>query len=238
MNILLVNDDGYNSTGINLLKKKLEKYGKIYVMAPATPQSGASHSFNVRGPFEVTKYSDFDYSAGSSPADCVRLATSILNVKFDLVFSGINNGLNVGTDVFYSGTVAAAREALIEGIPAVAISTDTNCFKICDLELDDILKMIFDKKLYSNKYLLNINFPISKFEKSLGVKAAIHGKKLFKTEFIEKDNLYYVGSESISYDTLENSDVYLGIKGYTTIVPIDLDSTDYNALNKINDIIK
>ena len=237
MNILLVNDDGFNSFGINLLKQKLQKYGNIYVMAPAMPQSGASHSFNVKGPFEITKYSDFDYSANASPADCVRLATSILNIKFDLVFSGINNGLNIGTDVFYSGTVAAAREALIEGIPAISISTDTNNFDICDKELESILDLIFYKKIYSDKYLLNINFPTLPHTKSIGIKVAIHGKKVFKTEFIMHDNLCYVDHETITYDKREESDVYLSKLGYITIVPIDLDSTDYKAIKEIEKYI-
>ncbi len=102
------------------------------------------------------------------PADCTRLSLSLLNTDFDIVFSGINNGLNVGTDIIYSGTVSAAREAKISGLPAVAISTDFDAFSIVDQELDALLEYIFSNQLYSKDYILNVNFPTKEFTSSKG----------------------------------------------------------------------
>lgn len=235
LNVLVANDDGINELGIKILAQALNKYANVYVCAPDTGRSAASHSIKINTPITFERVNAIDcaicYQTNGTPADCIRLATSILDVKFDLVFSGINNGLNLGTDIIYSGTVAAAREAHIAYIPSVAISVDRDSFDIAINELDNLLDLIFTKKLYSKEYTLNINFPVSEYKKSMGIKFARQGIKRFKTEFSKNtDGLYYESSNSIMYDKNEDTDVYLAAQGYITIVPIKVDQTNTNVL--------
>lgn len=232
MNFLLVNDDGYNALGINILKKHLKPYGNIYVIAPNVEKSGSSHSFSYCGPFYLTKVCENEYTLNAFPVDCVRLST-VLDVKFDIVFSGINNGLNLGTDIIYSGTLGAAREALIQKIPSIAISTDRNSFEIVEKEIDDVLKLVFDNKLYSDEYILNINFPTSDFKKSVGYRVAKMGKKIFTTTFKKQNDYYESLFEKVEYDKDTETDVYLSLKGYTTIVPLKLNQTDEEKLETL-----
>ncbi|MBQ9125013.1 MAG: 5'/3'-nucleotidase SurE [Acholeplasmatales bacterium] len=238
LNILVCNDDGITARGIDILAKSLKKYGNVYVVAPNGPRSASSHAIYLHKPLlfkHVNVIADCEcYITDGMPADCVRLATSILDIEFDVVFSGVNNGLNVGTDTIYSGTVAVAREAFIEGIPSVAISTDVNCFDIVNNELDNVLEYVFDNKLYSKDYILNINFPTNDFKESKGMKWSNQGIKNFKTHFKKIDEDKYIDCDDyIQYDTNENSDVYLSITGYISLVPLGIDQTNYNKLEEV-----
>lgn len=243
MNILVVNDDGINAVGIKILATKLTKYGNVYVVSPDRGRSAASHKVILHKPLTFEKVDVIDgvecYQTSGMPADCVRLANIILNVDFDVVFSGVNDGLNLGTDIIYSGTCAGAREGVIEGIPGVAVSTDFKSFDIVENELDQVLEMVFENKLYSKEYLLNINFPISKYLESKGVRVARQGDKIFTSIFTEIDkDLYAVTNEEEIHDKNEDTDVYLADQGYITLVPVKIDSTDYKAMEKIYDKIK
>lgn len=120
--ILLTNDDGWDAPGIATLKEVLESFGEVTTVAPATPQSGISHQMTFETPMTLTQFADRDWHLTGTPSDCARVGLTQLGVKFDWVFSGINNGGNLGVDYFVSGTVAAAREATFFGVRAVAIS--------------------------------------------------------------------------------------------------------------------
>ena len=236
LNVLVANDDGINEKGIHILAKALKKYANVYVCAPDSGRSAASHSIKILKPISFERVDMIDgvlcYQTNGTPADCVRLANSLLNVKFDIVFSGINNGLNLGTDIIYSGTVAAAREAHIAYIPSVAISVDRDSFDIAINELEGLLDFIFEKKLYSKEYTLNINFPINEYKKSNGIKFAKQGIKRFKTDFVNVDgDIYKEGPCFIKYDTDEDTDVYLANQGYITIVPLKVDQTNTSVLD-------
>ena len=236
MNILVVNDDGIKAIGIELLAKALKKYGKVYVVAPDRGRSAASHSVILNKPLMFEKVNQIEgvecYQTSGMPADCVRLANIILNVEFDLVVSGVNDGLNLGTDIIYSGTCAGAREGIIEGIPGVAISTDFKSFDIVKNELEKVLELVFNKKLYSKEFLLNINFPISKYTESKGIKVARQGDKIFTSIFTEiEPNIYSVLNEEEIHDTKEDTDVYLADMGYITLVPVKIDHTSYDHIN-------
>lgn len=243
MNLLVVNDDGYDAVGIKKLASHLKKYGKVFVCGPDTGRSASGHSIFLHKPISFKYYGQDDgiewYSVSGMPADCVRLAVALLPVHFDLVFSGINNGLNLGTDIIYSGTVSAAREGHIEGIPAVAISTDFNCFEIVDAELDNLLKFIFDEKLYSASYVLNVNFPTSKFSSSAGYQVCQQGVKSFMSTFSKiKDDLYVENGSVITYDEREDTDVYLSNKGYITFVPLQVEQTKIETLEELKKKVK
>ena len=238
LNVLVANDDGINEKGMEILAKALTKYANVYVCVPDGPRSAFSHSIKILKPITFERVDAIEgiecYKTNGTPADCVRLATSLLNVKFDIVFSGINNGLNLGTDIIYSGTVAAAREAHIAYSPSIAISVDRDSFDIVINELDNLLDLIFSKRLYSSEYTLNINFPTAEYKKSNGIKFARQGIKRFKTEFSKKsDGSYFESSSNIKYDTNEDTDVYLASKGYITLVPIKVDQTNTIVLENL-----
>ena len=242
MNILVVNDDGIKGRGIHILASRLKKYGNVYVVSPDRGRSAASHSVILTKPLTFEKVDEIDgvtcYQTSGMPADCVRLATIILDVDFDVVFSGVNDGLNLGTDIIYSGTCAGAREAVIEGIPGVAISTDFKSFDIVEKEIDNVLELVINKTLYSRNYILNINFPISKFTESKGIKLAKQGDKIFTSIFSEiEPNLYSVVNEEEIHDKREDTDVYLADQGYVTLVPVQVDQTNYEALNRLKELL-
>ena len=230
MNILVVNDDGIGALGITVLANHLKKYGNVVVVAPNTGRSASSHSICIRDSisfiesYKMAGIRAFEISG--MPADCVRLGLSLINVNFDIVFSGINDGLNCATDVFYSGTVAAAREAMFAGLPSVAISTDFKCFDIVEKELDDLLEYIFNNKLYSKDYVLNVNFPNKGYDRSVGYRFTKQGIKLYKTTFVQnKDSNYIEGHSVLTLDSDSDTDVSLGKEGYITFVPLSLDNT-------------
>lgn len=237
-NILVANDDGIDGIGIHILAKALMKYGNVYVCAPNSARSASGHAIMLHKELMFEKVNKIDgaicYITDGMPADCVRLATSVLDVDFDLVVSGVNNGLNVGTDVIYSGTVAAAREAYIEGYNSIAISTDAGSFDIVNNELDNVLEYVINNHLYSKEYILNINFPTKDFSKSKGVKWSHQGIKNFKTHFKMLDNGKYIEfDDSILLDKDQESDVYLSINGYISLVPLGIDQTNYDKLKRV-----
>lgn len=122
MNLLITNDDGYGTNGLNCLIDAAKDFGDVWVVAPAEPQSGVSHRLTRSGTLKLTKISDRNFTLGGTPVDCSRIALSQLKVDFDWVLSGVNHGANLGADTFISGTLAAAREAVIFGVPAIAFS--------------------------------------------------------------------------------------------------------------------
>ena len=243
INILVVNDDGFDALGIKILASKLKKYGNVTIVGPSSHRSASSHAIKIREPISFKAESSIDnikrYSISGYPADTVRLATDLLGIDFDICFSGVNNGLNLGTDIIYSGTVSAAREASIEGICSVALSCDVDCFDIVSNELDSVLEFVFNNKLYSRDYTLNINFPISSYKKSNGFKFAHQGIKRFKTTFIKIENGVYSenGSVIIGDNDIE-SDVYLASLGYITFVPIIVSQTNFEILNILKEKIE
>ena len=227
MNILVVNDDGVFHQGIKILAEELKTYGKVFVVVPHRARSAASHSIVLTRPLSFEKIDDIvegvtTYQTDGKPVDCVRLATSILDVKFDFVFSGVNNGLNIGTDIIYSGTVAAAREGFIEHINSIALSCDRN-FNIVKKEIKNLLKYVFENKIYSTDYTVNINWPTENFNESKGIKFTKQGVKRFKTEYEQnKDGKYVVKEDIITYDKNEDTDVFLASEGYITITYLDV----------------
>lgn len=159
MNILLTNDDGYEAYGINLLAKLLKKYGDVYIVAPKEVMSAKSVSIILNRPIKVVKISKNIYSTDGTPADCVAYGLSSLDVKFDLVVSGINHGHNISYDTMYSGTIGACLQALTYKVPAIAFSCEHN-FEIVEKYFDEVMNYIFNLKLLSPEHLLNVNFPL------------------------------------------------------------------------------
>ncbi len=166
MNILVVNDDGIHSKGLHLLAKIASRIGNVWVVAPNQECSGMSHRITVYGVIDV-KVENIPvdnikaYSISGTPADCVKVGINqIMPVKPDVVFSGINNGLNIGHDILYSGTVGAAMEAILNGIPAIALSKsrDSDSYAVVEEHLEEIAKELVRRYIKKNE-IWNVNFP-------------------------------------------------------------------------------
>ena len=164
MNILISNDDGWDAAGIGALLEVAKSFGNCTVVAPATEQSGVSHQITLFRTLKLTQQSEDVWSVDGTPADCVRVALTQLKTSFDLVLSGINNGGNLGADIHVSGTVAAAREAALFGLPAIAISqhrlryAESFDWKWSKVIAARVLQHCLDAGLQKRE-LVNINLP-------------------------------------------------------------------------------
>lgn len=241
MNILVVNDDGYLAPGIETLVKAMALFGNVYVAAPKEGQSAKSmaitikQNINVFYPEPIVGAKHMIVVEGT-PADCVGVALKAFNVDFDLCVSGINYGHNVATDIFYSGTVGAAREAKFLGIPAIAFSAAA----VPNLEylFDETVKLMDEMKeseLYVGPYVLNINFPKAHVAKPLGVKITKLGKRHQHSDFSStKDGLVFVPNYGVTHYLEEDeSDIKAIENGYVSITPLSLDNTNQEAIEII-----
>ncbi len=246
MNILLTNDDGIYAAGIDALYLELKKIGNVTIVAPDSEKSSVGHGITLAHPiwhkkiYKNNKY--FGIGVSGTPADCVKFATAvILKNKPDLVISGINLGPNDGCSVFYSGTVAGAREAALIGIPAIAISLATFVNPVYDYAAKYCAKLAknFDKLNIPKGTFLNINVPNKKEKQIKGVRYTsqctlpIHGT-FKKRSDPHLRNYYWMSAKAPINRKNLNIDTYALNNDYITITPIGNDSTDYNYLNKIN----
>ena len=166
MKILITNDDGFLSESTTIMLEYLSKYHDCFAITPSTNMSGSSNSLTLKKPLLISKKSENFYHINGSPADCIHISRlKFFNFIPDLVISGINNGFNLGTDIFYSGTVAGAREGLLHRIPSISLSADydiesSNYYKISEFIHEFVIKNqpLFTDML-KKKYFLNFNFP-------------------------------------------------------------------------------
>ena len=252
--ILITNDDGYESKGLKELVKMLKKEFdvKIKVVAPSSEKSACSHSISLTKPLKLQKIKKNFYKLDDgTPSDCVYIALHALykNKLPDLIISGINQGANVGEDITYSGTCGGAMEAVLQGIPAIALS---QYFKDNDKNIDyknalkitkKIIKNILNKGFPLNdKEFLNINFPSSNV-KFKGIKIAKAGKRVYNYKAHSNVNprnikYYWLGICDMKFKKEKRSDITLLDKGYATITPIMLDLTAYKKLKIVKKWMK
>ena len=165
MNFLVTNDDGYGTNGLKCLIDAAKNFGDVWVVAPAEPQSGISHQLTRSGTLKLSKVDECAFTLGGTPVDCSRIGLTQLGIDFDWVLSGVNHGANLGADTFISGTLAAAREAVILGKPAIAFSQYRSQFM--EPNFDWRPARYFTEKLigqlieaeYEHTPLINVNFP-------------------------------------------------------------------------------
>lgn len=246
MNILLTNDDGIKSQGIFALYQELSKIARVTVVAPDKQRSSTGHAITLDRSIcirELNLKNKFKgYGVSGTPADCVKYALHVLfRRKPDLIVSGINLGSNDGVSVFYSGTVAAAREGFFYNIPAIAISLNT--FKDPDylnaaVFCSEIAKKILIKNKSFNNIFLNINVPNLPLKKIKGVRVTHQGIEAFKTIFLKKEyknkkKFYEISCESRIKAKDDKSDTAALLKGYISITPISIDTTSYSCIRKI-----
>jgi 5'-nucleotidase len=230
LKILITNDDGILSEGIEILTDIVKDFGEIFVAAPDRQRSAVSHGITIYEPI-IVEESDFPvnatraWSIGSTPADCVRIAlNNLLPEKPDLILSGINNGTNYGGDILYSGTVAGAIEGLQYKIPSIALSLDGNNFDICRIYLADFITR-YIKTTMDIRYMLNVNIPSCSPENFKGIvctKLSAPGQYPFYFE--EKELSPGVSSYELhlkdAKSVEENADIGFVKKGYISVTPI------------------
>jgi len=246
--ILISNDDGIESLGINTLVKEISKFAEVYVAAPHTQQSAAGHSITVASAIRATEIIKdkkfFGYAVEGSPADSVKLAVRNLyaDKKFDLCISGINQGANTAINIIYSGTVSAATEATILGIPSIAISLGS--FSFMDFKPSakfaaKIAKLVLKNGLPKGT-LLNVNIPAVPENKIKGVLITKQGKSDWD-DFYEKRldpnkrPYYWLIGDHILSDKTNDLDHKAIQENYISITPIQYDLTDYKMLDELRD---
>ena len=238
MRILLTNDDGIEGEGLRLLAEWAKKFGELVIVAPKYEQSGKSMSINIHTSFEIKKSRQFDdmgidsYIVDSTPADCVRFAEDRLG-HFDMVFSGINVGVNLGHDIAYSGTCAACFEANCTGIPAFAFSTEPGCLGMASGKLDELWDFMMQRNLLDYSIMYNVNIP----HNPRGIAIVGTGGPYYRDHIVPvKDDMYladyYVPYRKEDHPTIE-TDLVAFFEGLCSITPMTIDRTDYKALDRI-----
>jgi len=239
--ILITNDDGINSEGIIHLKEAVSELGKAFVFAPAREMSATSHSLTLHKQLYIEKVEDNIFSVDGTPTDCVLYAVrGILKKRPDIIVSGINQGANLGEDVTYSGTVAAAFEGMLLGIPSIAYSLTS--YKIgANFHYAKKIAEIFTKKVLEWKFKKGISFNVNipgPDVKVEGVKFTRLGKRIYRDSVIEKiseDNkkYYILGGEPPTWIHGKGTDFSAIENHYISITPLHLNLTDFETLKKI-----
>jgi 5'-nucleotidase len=236
--ILISNDDGITSPGIKVLEEALLPLGRVVVVAPADEQSGSSHSLTLRRPIETVRLDETHYRVEGTPTDCVLLATQlILERQPDILVSGINLGPNMGEDVTYSGTVAAAFEGTNMGIPSVAVSSLQRT--VADAETNGryarlVTEKVLEMGLPPNT-LLNVNIPNPEVAPINGVRTTYLGSRHYEN-FIDSEQvdenrfLHTIGGADPVWTGDEGTDISAVRAGYVSITPLNMDMTDYKEI--------
>jgi 5'-nucleotidase len=248
MRLLLTNDDGINAPGLLAMANELEKYYEIVIVAPDNQRSASGHSITIARPI-VAKEVKLEgikgkaYSLDGTPADCTRIGVDKLSgSKIDMVVSGINKGLNLGTDVLYSGTVSAAVEAAIYNIPSIAVSVDIDGKDEPDYRIAATYGVSVLKKAIENKMekdvVLNVNVPLIPPNDIKGIKVCKIGARLYDntySETITQENhmIIEIKAHVVDKDNTE-ADTYYLKEGYVTVTPLHYDLTNFKLLTEVN----
>lgn len=235
MRILITNDDGMHAAQLLPLIRWCRTWAEVTVFVPQVEQSGKSHSFEIHRPFEAKQVQLAPdvavWAVDSTPADCVRLAVLGMGLSFDLVISGINRGLNMGSDIMYSGTAGAASEAVNLGIPAVALSTTPENYGRATEELDRILAFVRENRLMALHHFYNINIPAA----PKGIRITHQGGAYYSDDFLPVGNdLYRPHGKSVWADSSDDTlDTDATLHGYITVTPLTIDRTDWNVYRRL-----
>ncbi|MFL9837229.1 5'/3'-nucleotidase SurE [Flavobacterium sp. ST-75] len=246
--ILVTNDDGISAPGIRALISVMKTIGDVVVVAPDSPQSATGHAITINSTLSINKINidpdvDSEYSCSGTPVDCVKFAVNeILDRKPDLCVSGINHGSNSSINVIYSGTLSAAVEAGIEGIPAIGFSLlDYNWnadFEPAKSFIKKITLQVLANGLPEG-VILNVNFPKLKENEIKGIKICRQAKAMWMEEFDKRQNpqgrdYYWLTGKFVNLDNGEDTDEWALEKGYISIVPVQFDLTAHHAIQQLN----
>ncbi|HZA53850.1 MAG TPA: 5'/3'-nucleotidase SurE [Candidatus Udaeobacter sp.] len=240
MIILLSNDDGIHSEGIIALEKNLQKIGEIYTVAPDREQNSMSHALTLHRPLRVHEVGPRRLGIDGTPTDCVKLAlTGLLPVRPDLVVSGINKGPNLGDDIIYSGTVSAAIEAALLGIPAIAVSLvifENYQFEAAAEFTASLVSRIQEVGL-PLETLLNVNVPPLPRQQIKGWRVTRQGKRHYAENIVERTDprgrkYYWIGGDQLGFAHEDGTDCMAVHEGYISVTPLQVDLTNYKLLNE------
>lgn len=250
--ILVVNDDGVTAPGIKALIEAVLPLGDVFVVAPDSPQSGMGHAITLNKPLRLAEVHLFDgvvkaFQCNGTPVDCVKIAVDkVLHRKPDLCVSGINHGSNSSVNILYSGTMSAAVEAGLEGIPSVGFSLCNFSweadFSAAKKYVNLIAKEILNNGLPKNT-LLNVNIPKLSDEEIKGVKICRQANAKWEEEYVERQdpfgrNYYWLTGQFVNHDKGTDTDEWALANGYISIVPVQFDLTAHHAITYINEFWK
>jgi 5'-nucleotidase len=237
MRILISNDDGLSFPGLLRLREKLEEFGETWVFAPAEEKSATSMALSIHSDVPVIRLDERTYEVDAYPVDCVNVALhGGFAPPFDFCVSGINKGVNMGQDIWYSGTVGAARHCFLHGVPSFAVSSgyldETGDFA----KVAHIFAEIF-ARFSSNadqNFLLNVNIPMTA-QGASDIKWAKLGRRIYRDSYqrVTREDgsmLLNLGGSVLSHGGEKETDFYWYDKGYTVITPLTIDATDYKKL--------
>jgi 5'-nucleotidase len=244
--ILITNDDGITAPGIAALVEAMRQLGEVVVVAPDSPQSGMGHAVTIAQPLRLDPVKIFKgiscWQTSGTPADCVKLAVDkVLKRRPDLVVSGINHGSNSSINVIYSGTMSAAVEAAIEGIPAIGFSL-SNYSHQADMSAarkiaQDIASKVLQARLPEGT-LLNVNIPDVPFKELKGYRICRQARAKWDENFDERIDphgrkYYWMIGNFVNYDSGEDTDEWALGNGYVSVVPVQFDLTAHHVINAI-----
>ena len=241
MKILVSNDDGYLATGINVLADALADIADVVVVAPDRNRSAASNSLTLQDPLRISKVGENRYRVNGTPSDCVHLAlTGFLDEEPDLVVSGINHGANLGDDVIYSGTVAAAMEGRFLGYPSIAVSLVGHRLTHFDTAATVAKELVqrLQRNPLPKEFIFNVNVPDRPYEELSGIRSARLGFR-HKSEPVVRSQdphgrtIYWVGPAGDSQDSGEGTDFNALEQGAVAITPLKIDLTRHEALAQV-----
>ncbi|NUM88409.1 MAG: 5'/3'-nucleotidase SurE [Bdellovibrionales bacterium] len=263
MRTLISNDDGVHAPGIHALQQWFsKKRWHATIVAPERERSATGHSLTLHKPLRIHRYGARVFSVSGGPADCIYLGMrEVLGKRPDLVLSGINRGANLGQDVFYSGTVSAAREAAIAGIPAVAVSLVLSGDRkgraaehwgtaawAAEQVLERFLAGLAPGKgraaalrKWPPGVLLNINVPNLPRGRIKGIRSGVQGRQIYSGEILRRKDArgrryYWIGGSYQGFRDIKGSDCWLAHHGYVAVTPLDVDTTDVKVLGQLQQI--
>jgi 5'-nucleotidase len=241
MHILISNDDGYQAPGIRALATALGEIARVTVVAPDRDRSGASNSLTLDSPIRARRMEDGVICVDGTPTDCVHLAiTGLLDIEPDMVIAGINAGANLGDDVLYSGTVAAAMEGRFLGLPAIAVSLASEKHRHYDTAAGVTLELV--RRLQSGALpadtILNVNVPDVTADGLKGMQATRLGHRHKSEPVVPMEDprgrpVYWVGPAGSEQDAGPGTDFHAVRTGHVSVTPLDVDLTRYTALEQV-----
>ena len=242
MKILCTNDDGYLTTGIRTLASAARSLGDVTIVAPDREQSATSHSLTLHNPLRSRRAPDGAWIVDGTPTDCVILAVNeLLHSRPDVCVSGVNHGPNMGEDVLYSGTVAAAMEATVIGIPAVALSYTGDRYE--ELEgweplIGQLLQRLLDRRTFPDHTLFNVNLPGISPNDVAGIKVTSLGRRRYADSITRAldpsgKEYFWIGGGVANWTGTDDSDFQAVRDGFVSVTPLHLDLTNYQLLEEI-----
>jgi 5'-nucleotidase len=241
MHILLSNDDGYFAPGLQILAEALKPLAEITVVAPERNRSGASNSLTLDRPLTVRRSENGFFYVNGTPTDCVHLAVTGLLVDLpDMVISGINDGANMGDDTIYSGTVAAATEGFLLGIPSLAVSMSQHHATHFETAANAVVELVkrFQQNPYSEPILLNINVPDLPQEQIKGMAVTRLGRRhkaepVIRSTTPRGETVYWVGAAGAAQDAGAGTDFDAVDHGHVSLTPLQIDLTQYAQMDAL-----